>query len=144
MAGRERVICESAELAEGGAVKHDIAVPVSRLPETIRAIEAKVAEAFPECRLNIFGHLGDGNLHLGVAPRPWSEEARHKAEELVYQPLADVGGSISAEHGIGLLKRDALAQHEPAVAIDLMRRVKAALDPQGRLNPGKLLPPTQE
>jgi FAD/FMN-containing dehydrogenase len=87
----------------------------------------------------VFGHLGDGNLHVLVAPRPWDDALRHRAEELVYLPLKALGGSLSAEHGIGLEKRDWLHVSRTPEELGLMREVKAMLDPYGLLNPGKVL-----
>ncbi|ANX05656.1 FAD-binding oxidoreductase [Immundisolibacter cernigliae] len=134
---------------EGASIKNDVAVPVSAVPAFVAEASAAVQVACPGLRVCAFGHIGDGNLHFNLSQPVGMPVEQFLAQwdtltGLVNAVVARHRGSISAEHGIGLLKRDALAQHEPAVAIDLMRRVKAALDPQGRLNPGKLLPPTQE
>ena len=119
---------------EGASIKNDVAVPVSAVPAFVAEASAAVQAACPGLRVCAFGHIGDGNLHFNL-----SQPAGMPAEQflaqwdtltgLVNAVVARHRGSISAEHGIGLLKRDALAQHEPAVAIDLMRRIKAALDP---------------
>jgi D-lactate dehydrogenase (cytochrome) len=134
---------------EGASIKNDVAVPVSAVPAFVAEASAAVQAACPGLRVCVFGHIGDGNLHFNLSQPPQHTAQQFLAQwdrltGLVNTVVARHRGSISAEHGIGLLKRDALAQHEPAMGIDLMRRVKAALDPQDRLNPGKLLPPMQE
>ncbi|MEZ5697222.1 MAG: FAD-binding oxidoreductase [Sphingomonadaceae bacterium] len=118
----------------------DISLPIGAMEDYIATLEHAVAAEWGDnARVITFGHLGDGNLHLGVAPRPWSEAARHRAEELVYRPLEAIGGSLSAEHGIGLEKRDWLHVSRNAQEIALMRLLKSSLDPKGLLNPGKVL-----
>ena len=134
-----------AQSQEGLNIKHDIALPVSRLAEFVADTDAALERAFPGVQLVNFGHLGDGNLHYNVqAPVGESGErfvATHEAaiNALVYDAVGQCGGSISAEHGIGVLKRDELARRKSPVALDMMRRIKAALDPQGILNPGRVL-----
>jgi D-lactate dehydrogenase (cytochrome) len=133
------------ELKEGGAVKHDIAVPIGKIPETVRAIETLVAQNYPDCRLNIFGHVGDGNLHVNVRPpagRTLADLGDRKAAitAAVEGIAVSRGGSFSAEHGIGQMRIAGMASHKSAVELDLMRAVKVALDPKGVLNPGKMLP----
>ena len=133
------------ELREGGAVKHDIAVPLAAIPETVAAIEALVAEKYPDCRLNVFGHLGDGNLHINIRPPAGQTLAslatRKAAITADVEALAVArGGSFSAEHGIGQFRLAGMRAHKSAVDLDLMRALKAALDPQNLFNPGKLLP----
>ncbi|WP_448508865.1 FAD-binding oxidoreductase [Immundisolibacter sp.] len=133
---------------EGASIKNDVAVPVSAVPAFVAEASAAVQAASPGLRVCAFGHIGDGNLHFNLSQPPGMPATQFLAQwdtltGLVNAVVARHRGSISAEHGIGLLKRDALAQHEAAVAIDLMRRVKAALDPRDLLNPGKLLPPPQ-
>ncbi len=118
----------------------DVSLPVVEMEAYYAALKSGVeSEWGANVRVIVFGHLGDGNLHIGVAPRPWSEAARHRAEELVYQPLAQIGGSISAEHGIGLEKRAWLAFSRSDAEISLMRQMKACLDPHGLLNPGRVI-----
>ena len=120
----------------------DVSMPIAAMDSYISGLEAAVAAEWgSDARVVTFGHLGDGNLHIGVAPRPWSEEARHRVEELVYAPLAAIGGSLSAEHGIGLEKRDWPHVSRNAQEIALMRTLKSSLDPKGLLNPGKVLAP---
>jgi D-lactate dehydrogenase (cytochrome) len=133
------------ELVEGGAVKHDVAVPIGKIPETIRAIEALVAESFPDCRLNVFGHVGDGNLHVNVRP-PAGQRLADLAERkagitaAVEAIAVERGGSFSAEHGIGQIRVAGMAAHKAGVELEMMRAVKRALDPEGVFNPGKMLP----
>lgn len=135
----------AAERALGPAMQHDISVPVEAMPEFILAASPAIEAAFPGTRAVAFGHLGDGNVHFHVmapsgAVRGEWEEAEGKAVSAkVYDLVTQWGGSISAEHGIGQMKIDELARlHDPA-ALSLMQRIKAAMDPMGLLNPGKLL-----
>jgi len=117
----------------------DVSLAITEMETYVRQLKAAVhAEWGKDARVIVFGHLGDGNLHLFVSPRPWSEEARKRVEELVYEPLAAIGGSVSAEHGIGLEKRDYLHLSRSAEEIALMRTLKSALDPKGILNRGKI------
>ena len=134
-----------AQAADGLNVKHDISLPVSRIPDFVAAVGAELARAFPGVRLVTFGHLGDGNLHYNVqAPQGADGRAfllAHEAQinERVYDAVQRAGGSISAEHGIGSLKAAILPRYQSPVALALMRRIKAALDPHGLLNPGRVL-----
>ena len=136
-----------AQSEEGLNVKHDISVPVSRIAEFVRSTDATLRDAFPGIRLVDFGHLGDGNLHYNVQSPPGDSAqgflARHEKEinALVYAAVMAHGGSISAEHGIGSLKREALVAHKSPVALALMRQIKQALDPEGLFNPGRMLAP---
>ena len=137
----------AAERALGPAMQHDISVPVEQMPEFILAAVPALEAAHPGTRAVAFGHLGDGNVHFHVlapegAVRGVWEEAEGKAvSALVYDLVTRWGGSISAEHGIGQMKVDELARLHDPVALAVMGRVKAALDPAGLLNPGKLLHP---
>ncbi len=118
----------------------DISMPIAAMDDYVLKLTAAAhAEWGADTRVVVFGHLGDGNLHILVAPRPWSAEAPHKVETLVYEPLRALGGSISAEHGIGLEKRAWLNVSRTPEEIALMHTLKAALDPLGLLNPGKVL-----
>jgi FAD/FMN-containing dehydrogenase len=134
-----------AQSEEGLNIKHDIALPVSAIVDFVAATDAALANAFPGVRLVNFGHLGDGNLHYNVQAPPgmpatnFLRDREVQVNAIVYDAVTAFGGSISAEHGIGALKRDELALRKPAVALKLMRAVKQALDPAERLNPGRLL-----
>ena len=136
-----------AQVAEGANIKHDIALPISAIEEFVATTDADLVRAFPGVRVIDFGHLGDGNLHYNVQGPPDADIdaflARHEGAitRMVYDAVAARGGSISAEHGIGQLKTGLLAQVKDPVALDMMRAVKAALDPAGVLNPGRVLPP---
>lgn len=140
---------ESIPLAEkesGKSIKHDISVPVSRMTEFIEGTNAALQTAFPGIRNVIFGHLGDGNLHYNVAAGAgWTEKAllsrQDEVSTVVHARVHAAGGSISAEHGIGQLKRDLLPCYKDPVEMALMHQIKAALDPQSIMNPGKLLRP---
>ena len=133
-----------AERARGPAVQHDISVPVERMPEFVEAAVPAIEAAWPGTEAVAFGHLGDGNVHFHVlAPAgqdmSWTTADGATISHEVNDLVTRWGGSISAEHGIGQLKRDELARLGDPVALDIMRRVKAALDPAGLLNPGKLV-----
>jgi FAD/FMN-containing dehydrogenase len=142
---RIRETIADAELAEGGAVKHDISVPLALIPETIRAVENLLAEKFPDCRLNIFGHLGDGNLHVNVRPPPGRrlsdiEDRKAAITEAVEAIAVARGGSFSAEHGIGQMRISGMQAHKSELELSMMRALKQAFDPGHILNPGKMLP----
>jgi FAD/FMN-containing dehydrogenase len=142
---RIRETISDAELAEGGAVKHDISVPIGSIPETIRAIEALMAETFADCRLNIFGHLGDGNLHVNVRPPPGQtlqnlDDRKAAITDAVEAIAMARNGSFSAEHGIGQMRIAGMQAHKSAVELDMMQAIKRAFDPCDILNPGKMLP----
>jgi FAD/FMN-containing dehydrogenase len=134
-----------AERARGPAVQHDISVPVEAMPDFIDAAVPALEAAWPGSEAIAFGHLGDGNIHFHViAPQgadaaTWQAGDGKRISQQVYDLVTQWGGSISAEHGIGQLKRDDLARLGDPVALHLMRSVKQALDPQGLLNPGKLI-----
>jgi FAD/FMN-containing dehydrogenase len=142
---RAREGIAEGELAEGGAVKHDIAVPIALIPETIRAVEAAIAEKFADCRLNIFGHVGDGNLHVNVRPPPGMTlqdltDRKAAITETVERIAIEREGSFSAEHGIGQMRIAGMAAHKSGIELDMMRMLKRAFDPANILNPGKMLP----
>ncbi len=134
-----------AQAEEGLNIKHDLSLPVSAIPAFCARTDALLQTHFPGVRLVNFGHLGDGNLHYNVQAPPGADAARFLAEHeqavntLVFDALQPHGGSFSAEHGIGALKRDELAARKSPVALRLMRSIKAALDPQGLMNPGRML-----
>jgi FAD/FMN-containing dehydrogenase len=136
-----------AQNAEGQNIKHDIALPASAIVDFVAATDAALRHAFPGVRLVDFGHLGDGNLHYNVQgpeDEPADEFLRrceHAIHAIVYDAVVARGGSVSAEHGIGTLKREELALRKSPVALDMMRAIKQALDPEGVLNPGRVLAP---
>ena len=133
--------------AKGAAVQHDISVPVAQMAEFVTFAIAEVAQAWPGCRAFAFGHLGDGNVHFHVTAPPgavrgtWEVGPGKAVSAMVHDLVTRWHGSISAEHGIGQMKAGELARLGDPVTLDLMARVKAALDPAGLLNPGKLLAP---
>ena len=133
-----------AQAAAGKNIKHDISLPVSRIAGFIEDTESLLLQAFPDCQLVCFGHLGDGNLHFNVAPPDGIAHEhflanQHAINRIVHDRVAANAGSISAEHGIGALKRDELVRYKSAVELNMMRAIKAALDPLGIMNPGKVL-----
>ena len=134
-----------AQAQEGLNIKHDISIAMSKIPEFVRRTDALLAQQFPGMRLVNYGHLGDGNLHYNVqAPEGADAEAFLREQEkavntVVYDMVAQFRGSISAEHGIGSLKRDKLAHYKSPVALGMMRAIKQALDPQNLLNPRRVL-----
>lgn len=136
-----------AQKREGFSIKHDISVPVSRIPAFIERTGALLEEAYPGVRVICFGHLGDGNLHYNLS-LPHGDNTGFVSQpatvnRLVYDQVTQLGGSISAEHGIGQLKRDELIRLKDPVELSLMQSVKQVLDPLGLMNPGKLLTPTR-
>ena len=133
-----------AQKREGGSIKHDVSVAIERIPEFIEEAGKRVAARFPRARPVPFGHMGDGNIHYNVSQPVGADRAAFLAgwsetNDVVHGLVRELGGSISAEHGIGQLKRELLREVKNATALDVMRAVKAALDPKGVLNPGKLL-----
>ena len=132
-----------AQKFEGGSIKHDVSVAVSRVAECIARMTTAVEAHYPGCRPVAFGHVGDGNIHFNVSQPLGTDTAafmakREEVNDVVHDVVREMGGSISAEHGIGILKRDELPRYKSPVAIDLMRSVKRALDPHGIMNPGKI------
>ncbi len=141
---RIRESIPEAQVLAGPSVKHDVSVPVSRVPELLERGSAMFIERLPEDMVVAFGHIGDGNIHFNINQSPagrsgdFEREAAAATEDL-YALVAELDGSFSAEHGVGQLKREHLLAYRPAVEIEMMRRVKAALDPEGIFNPGKML-----
>ena len=134
----------AAQKPEGGSIKHDISVPVAAVPDFIAEADAAVAKLIPGARPVPFGHLGDGNIHYNVSQPVGGNAADflarwHEVNAVVFEIVMRMGGSISAEHGIGVLKRDELPDVKDKIAIELMRGIKAMLDPLGIMNPGKVL-----
>ena len=135
---RMRHSIAEAERSAGRALKHDISVPVSRIEEFLHRGDALLAELAPDAQLVAFGHVGDGNLHYNVAlPPGFRNEAAVTAS--IYALVAELGGSFSAEHGVGSVKRQFLAKYRSEAEINLMRALKRALDPENILNPGKVI-----
>ena len=129
---------------EGGSIKHDISVPIARIPELIARGNAGLAKLLPSARPLPFGHFGDGNLHYNVSQPEDMDKAAFLARTgdvsaIIYDLVIEMGGSISAEHGIGRLKREQLVKVKSAVEMEMMRSVKAAFDPKGILSPGRVL-----
>ncbi len=128
-----------AEKKHGRAIKHDVATPVSAMPRFMEAAGAAAQRLLPGSQIIAFGHVGDGNLHFNVSPPvgvdPWAGGVADKVSEAIHAIAMEMGGSLAAEHGVGVLKRDALAAQRSPVEMDMMRAVKAALDPQRIMNP---------
>ena len=134
---------------EGGSIKHDVSVPVSRVADFIETASAACAAAMPALRVCAFGHVGDGNIHFNLSQPVGMDKAAFLAEwerfnRIVHDIVAAMNGSIAAEHGIGLIKRDELLLYKDPVAVELMRTLKRALDPQNILNPGKVVAVTDD
>jgi FAD/FMN-containing dehydrogenase len=141
---RLRELMSEVQKHEGGSIKHDIAVPVASVPEFVARANQLVELMIPGARPVPFGHLGDGNIHYNVSQPPGMDRAifLNNWEALnaaVHEIVLDLGGSISAEHGIGRLKRDLMPHAKEPVELELMRKIKAVFDPHAILNPGKLL-----
>ena len=135
----------SAQAAEGLNIKHDISLPVSAIPAFVKQTDTALANALPGLRIVNFGHLGDGNLHYNIQC-PEGADAAHflktnepQVNDMVYDAVMSFGGSVSAEHGIGRLKVESLPHYKDPVALQLMRNIKQALDPQKLMNPGRVL-----
>lgn len=133
-----------AQKIEGLSIKHDISVPVSCIPEFLDLAGTALAATFPGVRVVAFGHAGDGNLHYNLSKAQRQDNdafiaATPQANRIVHDLVARLGGSISAEHGIGQLKREELVRYKDPVGLDLMRCIKSSLDPRGLMNPGKIL-----
>lgn len=133
-----------AQKREGASIKHDISVPVSAIPAFLERATAAVLLAVPGARAVSFGHIGDGNIHFNFSvPKDGDGEAFlaqwDKVQNVVHESVREFGGSISAEHGIGIQKRDQLLHHKSAIELDLMRTLKRTLDPKNILNPGKVV-----
>jgi FAD/FMN-containing dehydrogenase len=134
-----------AQKFEGGSIKHDVAVPLSRLPQFIAEGLDAVARFMPGCRPVCFGHMGDGNMHFNISQPVGMDKATFLAQwknmnEVVHAIVLKHGGTISAEHGIGILKRDEMAKIKSPVELELMRGLKQLFDPKGILSPGRVLP----
>jgi FAD/FMN-containing dehydrogenase len=140
-----REMMSESQKFEGGSIKHDISVPVSEVPRFLHDANAAVERFLPGCRFMSFGHLGDGNIHYNVSqPIGMDKQAFldlwEHMNDVVFAVVTRLGGSISAEHGIGRLKRQRLLQVKSPLELEMMRGLKRLLDPKGILNPGKVLP----
>ncbi len=134
-----------AQKIEGISVKHDVAVPVSSVPGFLEMAGDALQQAYPGARIVAFGHIGDGNIHYNVSMpdaasnAPFIKQHEHAVNRIVYEVVAKLEGSISAEHGLGQLKREEITHYKSALELELMRALKKTLDPQGLMNPGKVL-----
>jgi FAD/FMN-containing dehydrogenase len=139
---REHIPLAQAE--EGKNIKHDVSVPISRIGDFIRDTDALLKQQFPGCRMVTFGHLGDGNLHYNISP-PESVHAdaflakQEAINRVVHDSVHRFGGSISAEHGLGVLKREEIRRYKSTVELQMMQAIKRSLDPLGIMNPGKIV-----
>jgi D-lactate dehydrogenase (cytochrome) len=139
-----REVLPEAQKPEGGSIKHDVSVPVASVPAFLDEADAAVEATIPGARPVPFGHLGDGNIHYNVTQPVGADKEKYLARwydlnAAVHAVVKKYGGSISAEHGIGVMKRKLLPEVKDPVALDLMRTLKRTLDPKGILNPGKVL-----
>ncbi len=133
-----------AQKIDGISIKHDVSVPVSRVAEFIVQADAALHGAFPGIRIVTFGHIGDGNIHYNVSmPDPAQNPAliaqSERVNRIVYDIVHELGGSISAEHGVGQLKREVITHYKSALELELMRHIKQVFDPRGLMNPGKVV-----
>ena len=140
-----REAMSDAQKPEGGSIKHDISVPVSKVPDFIRAADVAVERFMPGCRFVTFGHMGDGNIHYNVSqPIGMNKQAFvdswDRMNDVVFDVVIGLGGSISAEHGIGRLKAHHMPHIKSAVELEMMGGLKRMLDPNNILNPGRVLP----
>lgn len=134
----------ASQKPEGGSIKHDVSVPVAKVPAFLEKADKAVKARIPGIRVVSFGHLGDGNIHYNLSQPVGADKAEYIARwremnEIVHGIVLEMGGSISAEHGIGQLKRDELAAIRQPIEIELMRRIKMAFDPAGIMNPNKVI-----
>jgi FAD/FMN-containing dehydrogenase len=139
-----REVLPESQTREGASIKHDVSVPVSRVPEFIERGTEKLEAAIADCRVFAFGHVGDGNIHFNVTQPVGADKESFLKEwsrlnRIVHDLVGELGGSFSAEHGIGVLKKEELRHYRSAIELELMGRIKAALDPTGLMNPGKIL-----
>jgi FAD/FMN-containing dehydrogenase len=140
-----RELISESQKPEGGSIKHDVSVPVSRVPQFLDAADQAVSRLVPGARFVSFGHLGDGNIHYNVSQPPGMEKASFLAmwnemNDAVFEVVGRFGGSISAEHGIGRLKAHRMAAIKTPVELEMMRGLKRLFDPNNILNPGRVLP----
>ena len=134
-----------AQKREGISIKHDVSVPVSRVADFIERADARLQKAYPGIRIVSFGHMGDGNIHYNISMADAAQNKTFIAQQeaavnkLVYEVVRELNGSISAEHGLGQLKRETIRDYKDPLELELMRTIKQAFDPNGLMNPGKVL-----
>jgi FAD/FMN-containing dehydrogenase len=134
-----------AQKAEGLSIKHDISVPVSRVAEFLDKASAALRKSYPDIRIVAFGHMGDGNIHYNISlpdaarNKAFMQDYEHEVHDQVYDIVAGMEGSIAAEHGLGQLKREVITHYKSPLELELMRSIKKTLDPQGLMNPGKVV-----
>ena len=134
-----------AQKAEGISIKHDVSVPISRVAEFIAQASVALRDAYAGIRIVAFGHMGDGNIHYNISMldaaqnNAFIERHEHDVNCIVYEVVARLDGSISAEHGLGQLKREEITRYKDPLELELMRSIKRTLDPQGLMNPGKVV-----
>jgi FAD/FMN-containing dehydrogenase len=134
-----------AQKAEGISIKHDVSIPISSVPRFIAQASAALRAAYPGIRIVAFGHIGDGNIHYNISMLDAAKNADFIAQQeqgvnsVVYEVVSKLEGSISAEHGLGQLKREQITHYKSAFELELMRKIKQALDPNGLMNPKKVL-----
>ena len=141
-----RELMPESQKFEGGSIKHDVSVPVSKVPQFIAEATLAVHGFMPEARVMSFGHMGDGNMHFNVTQPSGMDKKKfldlwHEMNTVVFAVVAKFDGSISAEHGIGRLKKDHMPEIKSAVELQMMRDLKKLFDPTNIMNPGKVLPP---
>ncbi|MDD4912927.1 MAG: FAD-binding oxidoreductase [Sideroxydans sp.] len=134
-----------AQKAEGISIKHDVSIPISSVPQFIAQASTALRAAYPGVRIVAFGHIGDGNIHYNISMldaaknADFIEQQEHGVNHIVYEVVAKLDGSISAEHGLGQLKREEITHYKSAIELQLMRDIKRTLDPHGLMNPGKVI-----
>jgi FAD/FMN-containing dehydrogenase len=134
-----------AQKAEGVSIKHDVSVPISRVPEFIAVASHELEKAYPGIRIVAFGHIGDGNIHYNISMQDaarnneFIRQHERDVNRIVYSVVSRLDGSISAEHGLGQLKRDEIASYKSPLELELMRNIKKTFDPKGLMNPGKVI-----
>jgi FAD/FMN-containing dehydrogenase len=136
-----------AQAAEGKTIKHDISLPISVIPQFIEQVTKQLLDRFTSVRMVVFGHLGDGNLHFNLSPASGLEKSQiqaftgleHEVNKLVHDAVNDLKGSISAEHGLGVLRRDEASRYRSETERRLMKSLKQSFDPNNLMNPGKVI-----
>ncbi|MBI5428900.1 MAG: FAD-binding oxidoreductase [Nitrosomonadales bacterium] len=142
---RLRKNISEAQKREGVSIKHDVSVPISHVAEFIARADAALCNAYPGIRIVAFGHMGDGNIHYNASMpdaarnKVFVEQHEHDVNRIVYEVVGELNGSISAEHGLGQLKRDEITRYKSSLELELMRGIKHSLDPLGLMNPGKVV-----